>query len=324
LTHLAILRRTYQKKIEVRSAVGRGCYLLFLKKLGNFYGTLTVHSTRTASLSVFWCFDFIASVHLNRRQQLDTLNSAMTAIRRKRDDDSTFQSNSQCSGSLANMDASQSSMVALDASTIGTDSSLPRRRRKRRRTTIVDALRQIDISNGERGVPNQILEHAVQDDNSQTLTSSESEGEDDDNSQILPPSDAEVAQRIAMRELVFGRPLVPAPPDPVDRKLQALVRKSVENVKEGQHPFALEAANPITESQDDMAIEPVYTRPSDPHFFDMIPGAAASFASATPAASVTVAGDTGMPAPMPFLRKRSDSLPEGLMDDLEDAPMEVS
>ena len=61
----------------------------------------------------------------------------------------TFQSN--CSL----LDASQSSMVALDASTIATDSTMPRRRRKRRRTTIVDQLRHIDISTSE-GVPNQI------------------------------------------------------------------------------------------------------------------------------------------------------------------------
>jgi hypothetical protein len=240
----------------------------------------------------------------------------MAAIRRKRDDDSTFQSNSICSGSLANMDASQSSMVALDASTINTDTSHPRRRRKRRRTSIVDALRQIDISNGERGVPNQILEQAVLDeDNSQTLTSSESEDEEDYKSQILPPSDAEVAQRVAMREFVFGRPMEPVPPDPMARKLQSLVRQSVENVKDGQHPFVLEAANPITVSQDDMTIDPVYTRSSDPGFFDLFPGAAADFAFAAAA--------PGMPAPLPLPRKRSDSLPEGLMDDLEDAPMEV-
>lgn len=246
----------------------------------------------------------------------------MTAIRRKRDDDSTFQSNSQCSGSLANMDASQSSMVALDAaSTVdGTEASLPRRHRKRRRTNnIVDQLQLINISNGEAGVPNQILEQAVADDNSQTLTSSSGSenDEEDDGSQILPPSDLEVAHRVAMRELVFGKPPAPPPSDPVDRKIESLVRTSLENVKGGQHPLAVFEANPITESQDDMTIEPVYTRPSDPGFFDSFPTAAAAAA----------ADASRMPAPPPLpnhhppLRKRSNSLPEGLMDD--SAPMEL-
>lgn len=213
------------------------------------------------------------------------------------------------------MDASQSSMVALDASTIATDSSVIRRRRKRRRTTIVDQLQQINISNGEVGVPNQILEQAVVDDNSQTLTSSSgSEDEDEDHDRdhhhhhgrILPPSDVELAQRAVMRELVFGRPPDLPPPNPVDRQLQALVRKSLQNIQAGHHPFEL---NRITASQDDMHIDPVYTRPTNPAFFDTFEVAC-----------------TGLVPPFPTpsspLRKRSNSLPEGLMDDLEDHSME--
>lgn len=228
------------------------------------------------------------------------------------------------------MDASQSSMVALDASTIGTDISLPRRRRKRRRT-IIDQLQHINISNGEVGVPNQILERAVAagDDNSQTLTSSSGESDDegggrDDRSQIIPPSDVEIAQRTTMRELVFGRRPDPASLDPVERKIQALVRQSLEAVKGGQHPLAVFEPNAISESQDDMTIEPVYTRPSDPGFFNAFP--TAGVASIAASASSATAGRTMMPAPpqLPPQRKRSNSLPAGLMDDLEAAPMEMS
>ncbi len=268
----------------------------------------------------------------------------MMAVRRKRDDDSTFQSNSQCSSSrggdpsLANMDASQSSMVALDASTIATDSSVIRRRHKRRRTTIVDQLQQINISNGEVGVPNQILEQAVVDDNSQTLTSSSGSEEEDDeheqihnhnyhsghsqnhnhsqhhsHRQILPPSDIELAQQAMMREFVFGKPPQSPPLDPVDRKLQTLVRKSLENIQTGYHPFEL---NQISASQDDMHIDPMYTRPSDPSFFDTFPTASAYPEGLVPA----------LPHQLPLsqTRKRSNSLPEGLMEDLADATMELS
>ena len=212
------------------------------------------------------------------------------------------------------MDASQSSMAALDASTIATDSSVIRRRRKRRRTTIVDQLQQINISNGEVGVPNQILEHVVVDDNSQTLTSSsgsDDEDEDNDHSQILPPSDLELAQRAVMRDLVFGRPQPPPPPNPVDRKLQALVRQSLENVQTGHHPFEL---NRITESQDDMHIDTAYSRPTNPSFFD-------SFLVGRPG---DLMPPIPQPRPVPPQRKRSNSLPEGLMDDLDDASMELS
>lgn len=220
------------------------------------------------------------------------------------------------------MDASQSSMVALDASTIATDSSIPRRRRKRRRTTIVDQLQQINISNGEMGVPNQILEQAAMDDNSQTLTnSSGSEDEDEDNSRILPISDMEHMQRTVMRELVFGRPPEPPPPNVVDRKIQSMVRQSLENLHHGHHPLFL--SNRITESQDDMTIDPVYTRPSDPNFFNYSP---------PPVAAAGGMGPPPHPPPPPppqpmtydYQRQRSNSLPEGLMDDLEDAPMEIS
>mmetsp|Transcript_56238 Transcript_56238/g.163041 ORF Transcript_56238/g.163041 Transcript_56238/m.163041 type:complete len:233 (-) Transcript_56238:57-755(-) len=232
----------------------------------------------------------------------------MTAIRRKRDDDSTFHSNSQCSGSLA-LDASQSSLVALDGSTVATDSSMPRRRRKRRRTTIVDQLQQIDISNGESGVPNQILEQAVLDDNSQiSCSSAESGDEEEDHAQILPPSDVELAQRAVMRDLVFGRPPEPLPLNPVDRKIQSLVRQSLDNVHNGQNPFQFEA-NEILESQDDMHIDPVYTRPTDPGFFNEFRQGASQ----------------DLPSPLPPQRKRSNSLPGGFsMDESGSAPMEIN
>jgi hypothetical protein len=238
----------------------------------------------------------------------------MTAIRRKRDDDSTFHSASQCSGSLA-LDASQSSMVALDASTIGEDSSMPRRRRKRRRTNILEQLQQIDISNGEVGVPNQILEQAGLDDNSQTLTSSDSE--DDGDSQILPLSDVELAERSAMRGIVFGRPRGRSPPNPVDRKLQSLVRKSLDNLQKGNHPLIFEEKS-ITESQDDMTIDPAYSRPSDPAFFDMF--------GRSPMVGVASRFPAGVPLPPPFppIRQRSNSMPGGLKDDMGDEPMELS
>lgn len=227
----------------------------------------------------------------------------MTAIRRKRDDDSTFHSASQCSGSLA-LDASQASMVALDASTIGDDSSMPRRRRKRRRVNILEQLQQIDISNSE-GVPNQILEKAVADDNSQTLTSSDSE--DDGDSQIIPPSDVELAERSAMRDLVFGRPRDPPPPNPVDRKIQLLVRKSLENVQKGAHPMII-GENNIASSKDDMHIDPVYTKPSDPSFFDNFSGPVTQ-----PTAAMPVANGS-LPPRSAFARARSNSLPS--MEDL--------
>jgi hypothetical protein len=206
-------------------------------------------------------------------------------------------------------------MVALDASTIGDDSSMPRRRRKRRRTNILDQMQQIDISNGEVGVPNQILGQAVLDDNSQTLTSSDSD--DDGDSQILPPSDVELAERTAMRDIVFGRPLVPPPPNPVDRKIQSLVRKSLDNLQKGNHPLIFEA-NSITESQDDMTIDTAYSRPSDPAFFDLF-GTSPNVVSA----SSLMAGVCPLPPSLPLMRKRSNSLPGGLMDDLEDEPMEL-
>ena len=192
---------------------------------------------------------------------------------------------------------------------------MPRRRRKRRRTNILEQLQQIDISNGEVGVPNQILEQAGLDDNSQTLTSSDSE--DDGDSQILPLSDVELAERSAMRGIVFGRPRGRSPPNPVDRKLQSLVRKSLDNLQKGNHPLIFEEKS-ITESQDDMTIDPAYSRPSDPAFFDMF--------GRSPMVGVASRFPAGVPLPPPFppIRQRSNSMPGGLKDDMGDEPMELS
>lgn len=212
------------------------------------------------------------------------------------------------------MDASQSSMVALDASTIATDSTIPRPQRKRRRTTIVDQLQQIDLSSG--GVPNQILNVAGgNDDNSQISSSSDEEDDEDNDQRIMPLSDAQVAQRIAMRELVFGRPPSPPPPNPVDAKVNQLIRQSLDQVRHGQHPFAQLPANTISESQDDMTIDPVYTRASSPDSLYH------SAYSPLGAASTMTGGNAPMemmPPPQPNAppqRQRSNSLPEGLMDD---------
>lgn len=180
----------------------------------------------------------------------------MTAVRRKRDDDSTFHSQS-----TEVLDASQSSMVALDASTVASttdNSSMPRRRRKRRRTNLVDQLSQIQI-NHNGGIPNQIPVAPVDDNTSQTLTSSEDEeGEEHPSHGLL--SDAEVVQRTLFREFVFGRPPPPPPPNPVERKFQNMVRQSLEQVQKGQLPSLPNANSPMT--QDDMTIDPVYSRRS--------------------------------------------------------------
>lgn len=173
-------------------------------------------------------------------------------------------------------------MVALDTSTIATDSSFAHRRRKRRRTNIIDQLQHINISNGEVGVPDQIVETNIDvDDNSQTLTSSDEEDKDDvttgsrNNNNIVHNhhtnhcellSDVEKAQHKIIRELVFGRPKSPPPANPVDRKLQALVRQSLQNVTKGEPPIP--PANHISQSQDDMTIDPAYTKGNDRFSFD--------------------------------------------------------
>jgi hypothetical protein len=157
------------------------------------------------------------------------------------------------------------------------------RRRTKRRRTIVDQLQQINLDREDVDVPDQILDRVVVDDNS--LTSSEA-GEDDDDDDDQPDashlllSDVEKAQRAVMLELVFGpgssssssgglatttrtttqvglASLVAA--NPVDRKIETLIRESVQKVANGEAPLP-GLAPPV--QKDDMFIEPSYTRPT--------------------------------------------------------------
>jgi hypothetical protein len=199
----------------------------------------------------------------------------MTAIRRKRDDDSSHNVNSsQCSDSLA-----------FDASSMSQADEYYSRRRTKRRRTIVDQLQQINLDREDVDVPDQILDRVVVDDNS--LTSSEAGEEEDDDDQPdasqLLLSDVEKAQRALMLELVFGpgsgsssgggratttrtrttttpvglASLVAA--NPVDRKIETLIRESVQKVANGEAPLP-GLAPPV--QKDDMFIEPSYTRPT--------------------------------------------------------------
>jgi len=163
----------------------------------------------------------------------------MTATRRKRDDDSSHM-NSQCSDSFA-LDISSTSQAYSRA--------------QKRRRTLIDALQQVSVND----VPDQILGDEVLDDNSQLS----SEDDLDDGSPIIPKgsasaknniethlmSDVQEAERAVMFDLVFAPP---PSANPVDRKLEAMIRESLQQAAQGRPP---------TMTQDDMDIETSYAQP---------------------------------------------------------------
>jgi hypothetical protein len=73
-------------------------------------------------------------------------------------------------------------------------------------------------------------------------------------------SGADKAQRAVMLELVFGPKPEEAPADPVDAKMESLIRESLHKAVAGE---------PIT--QDDMTIDAAYSRASSTSEFDFIP-----------------------------------------------------
>eukprot|EP00934_Nitzschia_sp_Nitz4_P006443 Nitzschia sp. Nitz4//scaffold366_size23882//7943//8878//NITZ4_008439-RA/size23882-processed-gene-0.31-mRNA-1//-1//CDS//3329549302//6433//frame0 len=120
-------------------------------------------------------------------------------------------------------------------------------------------------------------------------------------------SDLEKAQQRCMRTLVFGPPAeAPRPINPVDQKLQTLIRQSLHNVKNGKHPIPDQNTNIISQSADDMAIDPPYTRGNPPF-------------PSPPLVQVP-----GVPPPSAFMmRERSNSMPDDWVQDTPDQ-METS
>jgi hypothetical protein len=173
-------------------------------------------------------------------------------MRRKRDDDSSLSMCSDCQADpLAGVDASSLSQA---------DSNRAYRKPKRRRT-IVDAFQNFNL--GRSGIPPEAVLGGVADDSSLLAGAPETDDHsltsDSEDAQSI--SDAGIAQRAVMLELVFGQePEAARPIDPVDAKLESLIRDSLHKAVAGE-PIA----------QDDMTIDTAYSRASALSEFDFIP-----------------------------------------------------
>jgi hypothetical protein len=172
-------------------------------------------------------------------------------MRRKRDDDSSL---SMCS------DCQADPLAGIDASSLSQADSNRAYRKPKRRRTIVDAFQNFNLG---RSIPQEAVLRGVADDASSLLaggpeTDDHSLTSDSEDDQSI--SDADKAQRAVMLELVFGQKPEGAPVDPVDAKVESLIRESLHKAVAGE---------PIT--QDDMAIDAPYSRASSSSEFDFIP-----------------------------------------------------
>jgi hypothetical protein len=149
---------------------------------------------------------------------------------------------------------------------------VPLPRRKRRRRTIVDAFHHINLTSRKNGEQRQYEKEDGDADSSQavakfeasdvdvysTTSSLEDEYEDDEDQDDRLLSDRDENERNVLLELVFG-PTAPglAPKNPVDLKLQELIRQSLQ--QQHQVPRSL-CDGGEEETQDDMNIDAVYSR----------------------------------------------------------------
>jgi len=119
---------------------------------------------------------------------------------------------------------------------------------RKRRRTILSAFSSIDIGKGESGGEEEDADssQAVVDDEGYEEYSTSSSLEDEDDGDMKLLSDKEQAERKVMLDMVFG----PKAKDPVDYKLQNMIRET------------LQKATAEPGSQDDMNIDASYSRAS--------------------------------------------------------------
>ena len=133
----------------------------------------------------------------------------------------------------------------------------------KRRRTIVDAFESFRIAEDNNNVNDTAARHHVYQEGN-TLPSNgiddimfdadSDDDDDDDDDEEAPLTTHELAQREIMRAIVFGRrPFQPAQQqqDPVEQKLQDLIRGSIQEAVRHKH-----------DSQCDMDIKTSYNRPS--------------------------------------------------------------
>ena len=188
--------------------------------------------------------------------------------------------------------------VLLDASSMSAQASHSSRARKRRRKkqNILESLSSIGLTDPHHSssnnsnddthhqIPHQIVkgDHGIggcfnnPDDNSQLSDEvggeyDDDDDDDDDDDEFL--SDIEKAgknaQRAVMLELVFGKSGSTSSSsfhNPVDVKIEQMVRQSIRKVSQGERPIPTP-----TSSLDDMAVETSYTRSSSGEEFHVVP-----------------------------------------------------
>lgn len=156
------------------------------------------------------------------------------------------------------------------SSSRGADSMRPVALPRKRRRTILNAFQSISLQNNKNktvgdnvfpasGVEFGAIEENEDADSSQAVaaigdndydTSSLEDGDNDVDDRML--SDKEKCERKVMLELVFGPGSEFSRKDPVDLKIQQLIRGSMQGMNRSTS----------NQSQDDMNIEPVYSRTS--------------------------------------------------------------
>jgi hypothetical protein len=172
-------------------------------------------------------------------------------MRRKRDDDSSL---SMCS------DCQTDPLAGIDASSLSQADSNRACRKPKKRRTIVDAFQNFNL---DRSIPQEAVLGGVEDDSSLLAGGPEtdnhsltSDSEDDKSISV-----AGRAQRAVLLQLVFGQKPAGTPPvDPVDAKVESLIRESLHKAVAGE-PF----------TQDDMTIDAAYSRASSTSEFDFFP-----------------------------------------------------
>jgi hypothetical protein len=123
----------------------------------------------------------------------------------------------------------------------------------------VDAFQNFNLG---RSIPQEAVLGGVADDSSLLAGGPETDDHSltSDSEDAQSMSGADKAQRAVMLELVFGPKPEEAPADPVDAKMESLIRESLHKAVAGE---------PIT--QDDMTIDAAYSRASSTSEFDFIP-----------------------------------------------------
>lgn len=130
---------------------------------------------------------------------------------------------------------------------------------RKRRRTILDAFQSIHIQHEEEEDADSsqaVADIEGEDVSDSTIEDEESQAGDD----RFLLSDREEAERKVMLELVLG-PTKKTKRDPVDQKVAAMVRKTIQTVA-SSGAAAADGGGPRQSSRDDMHIEASYSRPS--------------------------------------------------------------